>query len=221
MLALFLASLAFADSPLTSTQLHAGYPEDRVIQQVLEKRTLDDKLAKYLSDPRLDHGLRVATIHALGWTFKGQENASVYLAWLEKKYKRATPQQIFAGEGLKPEEKLVLGLLLATDDYFDPQRALPLLEAAKTELRPSRAVASAVALVQAQAQMETSWCEVWRTWEAVTLDTTLKDDLAPESVAQLHAYLQLYEQDCPPPIDPEAPVDPNRMTPEGAPVGRE
>lgn len=204
---LLLIGLALADSPLTSTQLFAGYPEERLVQEALKTGTMDDRLAKQLSDPRLDHGVRVAALHALGWEFKGKDNASRYLAWLERRHRKVPAQELFVGVGLTPEEKLVLGFLLAMDDYFQPGRALPLVQAAEAELRPSRAVSSAVALVVAQSRMETSWCEVWTTWEAVGARTDLREDLAAPSVQNLQDYLQLYQQDCPVEPAPEEGVE--------------
>jgi hypothetical protein len=192
---LALALPALADSPLTSTDFSSAYGDVALVQEAKGKGALDTALASRLAGPMpLDE--KAAVVNALGWTFEGKHDADVFARALAAR-DHAKLAKVKRGEGLRAEDALVLGYLVAMDDYFHPDKAFGLLAKARAGLPKSRTVATVDALVHAQKDMETDFCKAWADYAAVKGDATLAQDLRPGAVAVVDEYMSLYADGCP------------------------
>ena len=218
-----LTGLALADSPLTVPLLYRAQADNPLVVRALATSELDEEMMIRLSRRFTPMAERVALVNALGWSPEGQNNAVTYLSWLDGNHRRHNARQIALGEGIRADEAFVLGYLMAMDDYFNPQRALPLLEVARTSMPRSRSVAWVHTLTLAQAQMPADWCTMWTLAETVQADESLDNDLADEVEAEIISYLSLYTEYCPPDPDeegtgsisePEAPGSPATPSPQ-------
>ncbi len=203
---ILLLATAFADSPLTSTDLSVGFQDAEVVQRA---RSAGSSLPPSAIDALLgDHplGVRLAVVDALGWEGKGR---AIQLAEAIAERRGKGPRALQLKDVL-PAERVVLAYLLAHDDYFEMG---PMVTGASDDLYGASALALAssgansqpddfaaqavVALIDAQGRMDGSWCAVWTTWRSLLERfPTSKRNLPPKSVDNVTAYLKLYEDDC-------------------------
>jgi len=197
---------AWADSPLTTVELHQAYADDPLVQRALERGTLDAKLTRALLKGDDDLGTKAAIVSALGWSMDGRDETTALLDAAARRHRKPAARLLAEPELLDPAEAFVLGYRLALDGYFDPQAAIPLLERARAGLPRSRTVALVTAITQAQLLMDHDWCGVWRVTEAALADPILERDLAEQAEAEAIAYLSLYQPACEPGIEEETPL---------------
>ena len=169
--ALSMAAPVIADSPLTSTDIASAYTDISAVVAAQGSATASDEvLAFLLADNPLDQ--KAAAINALGWDVEGQDNGRHFLSGLAAT--RGVPIDELALEQLSPDNKFVLGYLLAMDDYFEMgplvlgsigvrrASAVELLEQAAFALPQDFTAHYVKGLVVAQKLMyEQSWCAVY------------------------------------------------------------
>jgi len=85
---------------------------------------------------------------------------------------------------------------MVMDDYFHPEKALPLLEEAHNMEKDSFAVSIILALAKAQRAFDSDWCEVWKLTEEVLKNKELKQDLRHEATKMIVDYMILYKEYC-------------------------
>lgn len=213
-------SLALADSPLTSIDFAPAYGDVPAVLRAADTHVAEGPvLAFLLADAPLDQ--KVAVVNALGWAFEGQANAARYAAGVAQQ-KNLAPKKL-TPRMLSPEERFLLGYLVAMDDYLTlgPARGLPpafagmsaldLLGEAAARRTDTFSVQYVTALVRAQADLDGDWCEVWKGPELVRQAfPPARRDLRPEAVAAAVSYLQLYGDNCVPAPGrvAEVPADP-------------
>lgn len=182
---------ALADSPLTSTEFAAAYDDVALVQEAKAAGRLTPALAAQLAAPGVPVDVKAAVVNALGWKIDGKHDADVFArAVAERTGKK--PAQVRKGAGLAPEDALVLGYLVAMDDYFHPEKAFELLARARKGRPDSYTVALVDALAHAQKDMETDFCRAWLDYAAVREDPKLRRDLRPAAEAIVHDYMALY-----------------------------
>ena len=151
-----------------------------------------DKQLAFLTQPPHSNDQKLAVMTALG--FEHGDNAALFVQLLE----RLRPGDVSASD------RFVAGYLLALDDYLklkmkglDGRTALELLDQAAAELPDDFAVQYARALVQAQAAMDSSWCDVYRLPEAVKQRFPKpKRNLRPAALEAADGYLHGYSESC-------------------------
>jgi hypothetical protein len=188
---LLLPGVIRADSPLTSTAFSDAYLDVPIIRQARDAGVMNERFADFLSSPLVGIDYKAALCNALGWRFEGRENAKLYSRYLAVRH-AGRP-----GSALRPltaDECFCLGYLAALDDYFEPQRALPLLEIARNGNTRSFTVAIVYALTQAQAALDTDWNEAWRAVRRVELDRRLGPDMRPQARQIIFDYMNLYHE---------------------------
>ncbi|BAQ66730.1 hypothetical protein GM3709_3495 [Geminocystis sp. NIES-3709] len=200
---------AYADSPLTSTDLANSYEDMTIISIAKNSKKLEkDVLNFLLSEAPLDQ--KAAVINALGWNFDGQNNGYLFLEGLAKS-KGLTINNLTIKD-LTSFDKFVLGYLLAMDDYFnlspiDNNSSLPLFRITPLELLTSVVVelpddftAHFVrALVEGQKNLENpqSWCNVYQVHQLVLNQFPPdKRNLRPSAIANIMDYVNLYNEYC-------------------------
>lgn len=183
------ASLAGADSPITSTPFSDAYLDYPAVRVAKVSGVMTPQLADYLkSSAPLD--VKAAVINGLSWQYEGKHNADIYC---DMRYRRA-PEALQL-DRLTGDELLVLGYLLVMDDYFKPARALPALELAVRKLPESFTAAMLLALVQCQAGLSGDWALMWPRIQSVLDNETLNGDMRLGAVRIITDYMRLYEGD--------------------------
>jgi hypothetical protein len=185
---------SLADSPLTSTPFSDAYQDYELVQRAKRAGTLDLEMATYLSSESAPVDIKAALINALSWDINGKQNALLYRYFLGVKYGKIITELDPAT--LTADEAFSLGYLTALDDYFKPEKALPLLKVAQSRNSDSLTVALVSGLIQAQVAFDSNWCLVWRRVKAPATNTGLQPDLRPQAKAIILDYMQGYESSC-------------------------
>ncbi len=183
----------WADSPITSTDFAKAYTDVAMVKQADKIRVLNLEIAGYLCDPGIAVDLKAAVINALSWDLDGKHNAELFKYYLALRHQQTLSQ--LQTEELTADELFCLGYLTVMDDYFDPDPALPYLEAAQRKNPKSFTVAIIGALAQAQKLMDSNWADVWKVTERVLEDKNLKSDLRSKAKQIIVDYMVLYRED--------------------------
>ena len=188
-LPVLLPNLVVADSPITSTPFSEAYMDYPAVRVAAASGVMTPQLAEYLgSSAPLD--VKAAVINALSWQFGGKENADLYC-----KMRYRTTLEALDVKARPGPEQMVLGYLMVMDDYFKPERALPVLEMARKNLPESFTVAMLLALVQSQGTWGTGDLNPWRRVERVLDDADLNGDMRLGAVRIITEYMSLYAED--------------------------
>lgn len=185
---------AVSDSPVTSTHFHTAYANVEMVKKAKAAGIIDTEIAKYLSSPAYGIDYKAAVVNAIGWSIEGKSNAVLYRNQLEKIYARKDKK--FNEDILTPDEIFCLGYLTLLDDYFHPEKAIPLLKKAKKLNPKSFTVAIILALAQAQESMNSDWCDVWKITDKVFTDPELVRDMRTEAIEIIFNYMALYRDEC-------------------------
>lgn len=188
------SATALADSPITSTDFFTAYEDLEIVCEARAKGVIDREIAEYLlsENNAVDH--KAAVVNALSWKFEGKENALVFRIFLALKY--STDLDHLDLDALTSDELLCLGYLTVLDNYFEPSRAIPILEMAWQKNQDSYTVNIVLALARAQQWMEYDWCLAWLTVKEVRENQALQRDLRPAAERIIFDYMELYENYC-------------------------
>lgn len=201
---LLIAGPALADSPLTSIDFAAAYPDVPGVQAAREHNL---ESAHVFLASTADNGLKLAVASALGWE---GDFATGFFEFLAKQ--KGVEAQALEARHLDASQLFAAGYLVATARYLDLKALQPkgrgvwrmtgleLLGAAAARLPEDFAVQYALALVRAQQVMSNpkKWCEVFRLPDAVVRAFPEgKRNLRPGALEAAQGYLQGYEESCP------------------------
>ena len=185
---------SYADSPITATDFYEAYMDVKMVERAHLEGVMGLEIAEFLTSPENPIDVKAALINALSWRFEGKKNAELYAYYLALLYHVSVIE--LDTEFLSADEIFCMGYLTAMDDYFHPEKALPLLEEAHKMMKESFTVSIILALVKAQRAFDSDWCEIWRIIEKVLSDKELKQDLRPEAVKRIVDYMILYKEYC-------------------------
>lgn len=191
-----IVSTAQADSPLTSTDFHHAYRDIDMVQRAAAQKEIDPEIMWFLSSSIVPTDVKAAVVNALSWDITAAQNATSYRRFLSEFYQAGSEEELL--DKLTADELLCLGYLIALADYFEPDSALPWLQAAKNQNPASLTISLILALAEAQIAMDTDWCRVWQLGEAILDDPRLTPDMRPEAVGIIKDYLILYKDYCDP-----------------------
>ena len=152
------------------------------------------EIAEFLTSPENPIDVKAAVINALSWKFDGKNNAELYAYYLALLYHVSVTE--LDTEFLSADEVFCMGYLTAMDDYFHPEKALPILEEAHKMMGNSFTVSIILALAKAQRAFDSDWCEVWKLTEVVLQNKELNQDLRPEAIKMIVDYMILYKEYC-------------------------
>ncbi|MBM4064415.1 MAG: hypothetical protein FJ266_02065 [Planctomycetes bacterium] len=193
--ALFLSQkTSRADSPITATTFYEAYMDVKMVERAHLEGVMGLEIAEFLTSPENPIDVKAAVINALSWKFDGKNNAELYAYYLALLYHVSITE--LDTEFLSADEVFCMGYLTAMDDYFHPEKALPLLEEAHKLMKDSFTVSIIMALTIGQKVMDYDWCEVWRLTEEVLKSKELKQDLRPEAIKMIIGYMILYKEYC-------------------------
>ena len=144
-----LSSIAFADSPLTSTEFYKAYDTNPILQEVSKSNgVLSDKLMFFLEDFSQPIDVKMAIINKLGWDRKGKNNATLFINFLIQKRKFASINDI--KNNASSQELICIGYLMAMDNYFNVKKALEFSHLAVKRDKKSFTIHIINALIEAQ-----------------------------------------------------------------------
>ncbi len=188
---------AYGDSPLTSTDFHTAYHDSPVVTEASEKGIITKKITRFLLSPETPVALKAACINALSWNINGKNNAVLFQKKLLKKHRiKEVSYEKFTGD-----ELFCLAYLTAMDDYFHPEKAIPILKESLRKYRASNtepllSVHLVFALILAQKEMGEDWCRVWKLTEDALNNPEIKNDLREEAKKIIINYMILYKEYC-------------------------
>ena len=183
-----------ADSPITATKFYEAYLDVKMVEMAHLEGVMGLEIAEFLTSPEKPIDVKAAVINALSWRFDGKNNAELYAYYLALLYHVSVTE--LDTEFLSADERFCIGYLTAMDDYFHPEKALPLLEEAHKVMKESFTVSIILALTRGQKAMDYDWCEVWRLTEEVLKNKELRQDLRPEAIKMIMDYMILYKEYC-------------------------
>lgn len=183
-----------ADSPITATKFYEAYMDVKMVERAHLEGVMGLEIAEFLTSQENPIDVKAAVINALSWKFDGKNNAELYAYYLALLYHVSITE--LDTEFLSADEVFCMGYLTAMDDYFHPEKALPLLEEAHKVMKDSFTVSIIMALTIGQKVMDYDWCEVWRLTEEVLKNKELKHDLRPEAIKMIVDYIILYKEYC-------------------------
>ena len=205
-LALSITSTSWADSPLTSTDLASAYTDLGIVPYAQATGTMDERIAEFLlSEAPTDQ--KAAVINALGWSFEGGTNAEQFLEAVAAS--RGLEVEDLGRSHLRPEDRFVLGYLIAMEDYLELGALRPeatgiwgetpinLLDLAAYALPDDFTVQYVRALVHAQVQTHLTSCSVFLLPQQVIDRFDVRDrNLRPSALASAQTYIERYEEYC-------------------------
>ena len=183
-----------ADSPITATKFYEAYLDVKMVERAHLEGVMGLEIAEFLTSPENPIDVKAAVINALSWRFDGKNNAELYAYYLALLYHVSVAE--LDTEFLSVDEIFCMGYLTAMDDYFHPEKALPILEEAHKVIKESFTVSIILALTRGQKAMDYDWCEVWRLTEEVLKNKELRQDLRPEAIKMIIDYIVLYKEYC-------------------------
>ena len=188
------SAVTYADSPITATKFYEAYLDVKMVERAHLEGVMGLEIAEFLTSPENPIDVKAAVINALSWRFDGKNNAELYAYYLALLYHVSVIE--LDTEFLCADEIFCIGYLTAMDDYFHPEKALPLLEEAHKVMKDSFTVSIILALARGQKVMDYDWCEVWRLTEGVLKNKDLRQDLRPEATKMIVDYMVLYKEYC-------------------------
>jgi len=183
-----------ADSPITATGFYEAYMDVKMVERAHLEGVMGLEIAEFLTSPGNPIDVKAAVINALSWKFDGKNNAELYAYYLALLYHVSVAE--LDTEFLSADEIFCIGYLTAMDDYFHPEKALPILEEAHKVMKESFTVSIILALARGQKAMDYDWCEVWQLTEEVLKNKELRQDLRPEAIKMIMDYMILYKEYC-------------------------
>ena len=203
LLLLLLPSPSFADSPLTSTDIGLYYTDNDHVLAAAEVGMTESVLYALL-DTSTSYEDALAIINAIGWSLGDEGNPQVFIkATAEAKGLSLSQMEV---DSLTARENFIIGYMLAMEHYLDlrtldiegplgGQSPLDFLSRAHAQAPESYSVAMAYALVQAQAELGSDWCKVYRLIHST--DTAYESyDLRPEARQAILDYIASYKSAC-------------------------
>ena len=185
---------SYADSPITATKFYEAYMDVKMVERAHLEGVMGLEIAEFLTSQENPIDVKAAVINALSWRFDGKNNAELYACYLALLYHVSLIELDTAF--LSADEIFCMGYLMVMDDYFHPEKALPLLEEAHKTMGNSFTVSIILALAKAQRAFDSDWCEVWKLTEAVLQNKELNQDLRPEAIKMIVDYMILYKEYC-------------------------
>lgn len=186
------ASVASADSPVTSTPFYTAYLELEIVQSAEEKGVIDLEIAEHLYSKSIPLDLKAAIINALSWDAQGKKNAEMYRYYLSLQYGKTLNE--LRVDDLAPDELFCLGYLAVMDDYFHPASGILLLERANDQMMSSYTSAIILAIARAQEKlMAQDFSTVWELVAEVRDNQNLRQDFRPRAAEIIFDYMSLYE----------------------------
>jgi len=193
-----LVSFVLADSPLTSTDFYHAYMDYPVVAENLGS-IMNKGIYVILRSDAYELDVKVAVINGIGWTFGGQDNASVFMEF----YLSEMEQDVIEADDMRGEDLLLLAYMVSMDDYFDMRpieaggagvlgmSGIELAEEAADRVPDDFTVRLISALILAQDAMHNDWGQVFDTVDFVMKEALVRN-MREEAIDNILDYIGLY-----------------------------
>lgn len=202
MLTLLCFGYAFADSTMTSIEFYKAYLD---VPQVAAsvKSVLTPTLFAFVDNANVPIDQRLAVVNAFPWNTEGTHNGRIFIDQLATRMKKS-PNAI-ALRDLRADELLLLGYMLARDDYFkdasvstrggELERTSPLamVNAAAAAQPKDFSYQLIAALVRAKQYKEEQWGRVYTEVQSV-IESRLDRNMRDEAVTLIKSYTDEYKR---------------------------
>jgi len=195
-----LTSVAYADSPLTSTDFYEAYLDVPVVAENVQSR-MNEEIYDILQSDEYEIDVKVAVINAMGWNFSGQNNASTYMEFYQAE---AGPEiSEISLDYMSGEELLLLAYMVSMDDYFSMSpieekgagvlgmTGVELAQAAAERVPDDFTVRLISALILSQDAMHNDWSEVFGIVDFVMKEALIRS-MREEAIDNIMDYVGLY-----------------------------
>lgn len=184
-------SEVYSDSPITSTPFHETFMYDPMIADAHGCGFMSKEYAQYLNNEYNPIEMKAALVNAYGWNIAGKNNANLYTRFIYNKN-----WEELNLDDMSASELMVLAYLIVMDDYFKPERAIPVIEKAVSKNKYSYTINVIQALIKAQAVMESDFCQVWKIYDEVNSNRNLLPDMTPQAKKIIYDYMVIYKSYC-------------------------
>jgi hypothetical protein len=135
-------------SPSLNTKFYNVYKNIKIIQKAYKKGILDLEISEYLSSQNNPIDAKAAVINALGWDLNGKYNSTLYKYYLALTHGKTLEK--LSLNSLTVDELFCLGYLTIMEDYFHPEKAIPLLKKATKKINDIFTIDIILALVKSE-----------------------------------------------------------------------
>ena len=180
---------AYADSPLTSTNIAEFYTEHDIVEYALENQVMDQRILDYLMDDNRPLDVKAAVINALSWT-SALDRYQDLLNGLTKKYGTGDVTQF------SPGDLACLAYLSAMDDYFDVLEEAQWITLAMEKQQESATIRMLYAMIMGQLAMDFDWCAVWEYTRLALQGLPEVRDMKTAAIQNIVDYTILYKSSC-------------------------
>lgn len=199
--AMLFSGTAMADSPLTSTEFTAPYADFDIVQKAAADKAhvLTNEQAGFLASANTPAGARAALVNALSWNTNGQNNAALFINYLQNKDVSVQATQSVEDILVKADAEVIAlyAYLLAMDNYMEVDEADYWADVAVQKKPQSLTVNMISALIQAQMALDDDWCKVYQTVDDVRNNMDLNRDLKEQAISSIFDYIEAYQTSCP------------------------
>lgn len=187
----------YSDSTLTSTDFWRAYWDVEIVKDAYYAGYVTDEIAYYLKDPDISIDKKLAVCNALGWSFEGKRNHQLLLSAWGYSVPEDRELRVEDVDDLRSDMLACVGYLMALDDYFHPEKAIPFISKAAFEMPDSYAVEMAKTMVLGSFYQHLNhWCLVWTLTKKTEYDFRGNRDLRPAAREIILDYMALYEKSC-------------------------
>jgi len=191
-----------ADSPLTGTGFYKAYSDVPMVRKA-EKSGLSDEIFLFLIDSGNAIDQRAAVVNAMGWNIDGKRDGGRFIAAFAEKLGK--PSKSLKLSDLSADQRLVLGYMLAMDDYFtmgpssrtggelETSDALKLVNSAAAEKPSDFTVQIIAALVKTQKYLKSHWELIYPEVSRV-VDSNMDRNMRDSAVAIIMEYIGEYRK---------------------------
>lgn len=202
-----LTSTVYGDSPLTSTDLTAGYEKDEMVQYAKASQgNLDDRLLNFLLDDNNALNRRLIVVNALGWE-KGASESRTYDFLIALSDQLSMDLDMLTANDPKDlqdiisgETFLCLSYMAALENHLEsPSSLFELIEVAylDPQVQKSFTAMTVIGLMRAQHFMDYDWCMVYEQTDVLRQNkSSFKMDLSKEAYNNVFEYMDLYADYC-------------------------
>ena len=207
LLSIMLSTSAYADSPLTSTDLTKGYEKDEMVQYAKASGgDLDDRLLDFLLDENNALSRRLIVINAIGWedgtlasrTYDFLVALSDELSMDIDMLTTNDPEDM--KDIISGEIFLCLSYMAALESYSEsPAFLFDLIEVAYNDpqVQKSFTAMTVIGLIRAQHFMDYDWCTVYEQTNVLRENkSSFKMDLSEEAYNNVFEYMDFYAEYC-------------------------
>ena len=189
-------SKAYADSPLTSTDISSAYHQSIWVNEArYANGWLTESLMEFIASDEYRLDARIATINELGWDIDGKHNFILMLTYLIENGMFFDEEDVFLNAS--GELLTCLAYMLALDDYFDVELALDIAALALNKLPDSFTSNIVFALIAAQqAVIDDDFCLAYALADIVRKDDSLTFDMELDAYYSIYQYMDLYYEYC-------------------------